>query len=68
MSDPFEEMQERVDDYLGIGVPYVFWVLSPRTRRGWIHTPAGITEAKDGILRTSNPDIAIPIAALFDQP
>ena len=55
-----------MDDYLAMGVPFV-WVLSPRSRRGWIHTPDGIKEAKDGILRTSNPDLAIPLSALFDD-
>ena len=65
-TDTLEGVQERVDDYLAMGVPFV-WFLSPRSRRGWIHTPDGIKEAKDGILRTSNPDLAIPLSALFDD-
>ncbi len=66
-TDRMEEIQERVDDYLAMGVPRV-WVLSPRSRRGWIHGPDGVREARDGILRTSDPDLAIPIASLFDEP
>ncbi len=65
-SDTIEDIQERVDDYLAMGVPFV-WVLSPRTRRGWIHTPDGVKEAKDGILRTAAPDLAIPLASLFHE-
>jgi Uma2 family endonuclease len=66
-TDRLEDIQERVDDYLAMGVPQV-WVLSPRTRRGWVHTADGVREAKDGILRTSDPDLAVPIASLFDEP
>jgi len=65
-SDSLESLQERIDDYLAFGVPYV-WVLSPKSRRGWIYTPDAIREAKDGVLRTENPDIAVPLVELFDQ-
>jgi Uma2 family endonuclease len=57
------EMQERVDDYLTFGVPYV-WVVNPKTRRGFIYTSEGMHEPKDGILTTSNPDIRVPLAGL----
>lgn len=63
-SDTIEDIQERVDDYLAMGVPFV-WVVSPRSRRGWIHTPDGVKEAKDGILRTTAPELAIALAPLF---
>jgi len=56
-------MQDRIDDYLTFGVPHV-WVLNPRTRRAFLYTPDGMREAKDGILRTQNPDIEVPIADL----
>lgn len=65
-SDSLDSMQERIDDYLTFGVPYV-WVISPKLRRGWIHTPDSIREAKDGILRTANPAVEVPIAELFDN-
>ena len=61
--DTVYRMQERIDDYLAFGVPYV-WVLNPSTRRGWIHTAAGVEEASDGMLRADT--IEVPIQALFD--
>jgi len=56
-------MQERIDDYLKFGVRYV-WVLDPRTRRAYSFTREGMREA-DGILRTSEPDIAVPLEEIF---
>jgi Uma2 family endonuclease len=63
--DRMSEMQERIGDYLSFGVPYV-WLLDPRTRRAYVHTPGQMHEVKDGMLRTSNPEIAVPLAELFD--
>ena len=60
------EVQERIDDYLVFGVRYV-WVINPRSRRAYIHTAEGSHEAKDGVLRTENPDIAISLAELFAE-
>jgi Uma2 family endonuclease len=62
--DTVESMQDRVDDYLAFGVPYV-WVISARTRRAWVHTPSGATEVRDGILRTENPEIIVRLFELF---
>ena len=61
--DSMDEVQSRIDDYLAFGVPYV-WVLNPRTRRGFVYTPDGMTEAKDGTLRTAGPDIEVPFSEL----
>jgi Uma2 family endonuclease len=61
--DSMYEMQDRIDDYLSFGVPYI-WVLNPRTRRAFVYTPDGMREAKDGMLRTQNPDIEVPLSAL----
>ncbi len=63
--DTVSSTVERLDDFLKMGVPNV-WVIDPRTRRGYRYTPEGILEAKDGILRTSNPLISVPLAAVFD--
>ena len=54
------DLQERIDDYLSFGVPHV-WVVNPLTLRAYHHTLDGMREAKDGILRTTNPDIAVPL-------
>jgi Uma2 family endonuclease len=56
---------EKIEEYLRMGVQHV-WVIDPRRRQGYHFTTDGMREAKDGILRTSNPDIAVPLAALFD--
>ena len=62
-SDRMMEMQERIDDYLNFGVRYV-WLLHPRTRRAFIYPPEAVQEVKDGILRTDDPDICVPLAEL----
>jgi Uma2 family endonuclease len=61
--DSMDEMQDRIYDYLSFGVPYV-WILNPRTRRAFLYTPDGVREAKDGILRTQDPDITVPFRGL----
>ena len=58
--DRAEDVQDCIDDYLGLGVPYV-WVINPRSCRAWIHTSEGSHEAKDGLLRTQNPEIIVPL-------
>lgn len=63
--DRMSEMQERINDYLVFGVPYV-WVVDPQTRRAYIHTSEGSREAKD-FLRTANPEIQVSVAEIFSQ-
>jgi Uma2 family endonuclease len=58
-------MQEKIDDDLRFGVPYI-WIINPRSRKGYVATEAGIVEARSGILQTSDPDIQVPLAELFD--
>jgi len=62
--DTMSRMLERAADYLAFGVAHV-WVLDPRTRRAYDYTPTGMQEAKDGILRTDDPQIAVPLAEIF---
>lgn len=62
--DRMSRMQERIDDYLKFGVFYV-WVIDPQTHRAWIYTPDSIREVRDGVLRTENPELAVPLADLF---
>jgi len=61
--DRLVEMQERVDDYLGFGVRYV-WVINPKTRQTWVYTPNGLQESRDGVLTTENPDIRVVLGDL----
>ena len=59
------EMLERVDDYLGFGVRYI-WVIDPRRRWAQIHEGSNIHEMRNGMLWTSSPDILVPFDQLFD--
>jgi len=62
--DRVARTQERIDDYLTFGVSYV-WVIDPETRRVWVHTSDGSCEAKDGILRTQNPELIVNLPEIF---
>ncbi len=57
-------LQEKIDDYLNFGVPFV-WVIDPRRQCAWVHTGNGSHEAKDRILRTANPLIEASLDELF---
>jgi Uma2 family endonuclease len=59
-------VQEKIDDYLAFGIPYV-WVVNPRTGRGYVHTAEAAREAKDGILRTADPVIELPLHELLGK-
>ena len=61
--DSMNDMQERIDDYLAFGVPHV-WVVNPRKWRAFQYSGDGMREAKDGILRTANPAIVVPLLEL----
>lgn len=63
--DTMEDMQEKIDDYLAFGVPYV-WIINPRLRKGYIATKAGLVEASSGVLETDDPNIRVPVAELFE--
>ncbi len=62
--DRISTMQERITDYLEMGVRYV-WILDPRKRKAYRATETGVQEISE--LRTENPDILIPIDALFEE-
>lgn len=62
--DRIERIQDRIDDYLKFGVSYV-WVINPRSRRAWVYTRDSIYEVKDGILKTENPQLTVPLAEIF---
>jgi Uma2 family endonuclease len=62
--DRLTEMLIRVDDYLSFGVPNIRMV-DPGARRGFVCTSAGTLEVKDLILRTTNPEIVLPLQEIF---
>jgi Uma2 family endonuclease len=61
--DRLFEMQERIDDYLTFGVPYV-WILDPGRRKAWRCTAGGMSEVSE--LRTEKPETVVPLAELFE--
>lgn len=61
--DRMAEMQERIDDYLDFGVRFV-WLIHPRTRRAFVYTKEGVSEMKDGVLCTTNPDLRVALHEL----
>jgi Uma2 family endonuclease len=63
--DRMSHMRERIDDYLSMGVRYV-WVLDPASRRAYVATAeSGLHEFKDTVLRTENPALDRPLDAVF---
>ena len=64
--DRMVRLQERIDDYLAFGVPNI-WVIDPMSRRAFVYTAEGSREAKDGILRTQNPELVVPLAEVFES-
>ena len=49
-----------------MGVRYV-WVIDPQTRRAFCYTPGEMHEVLDGVLRTNNHDVAVPLADAFEE-
>jgi len=60
--DRISDMQERVQDYLEFGVPYV-WLLDPKTRQAWRCSPGEMRQVPE--LRTENPAILVPLDEIF---
>lgn len=59
--DTINGMQDRIDDYLQFGAPNV-WVIDPAKHRGWRVTAEGWATATDGIMRTSDGRVAMPLS------
>ena len=60
------DIQQRIDDYLAFGVPYV-WVVDPRSRKAWVHTAGSVEDVTGGLLRTENPRIVVPLREIFAE-
>jgi Uma2 family endonuclease len=63
--DTFKSVTERLDDYHAMGVPNI-WVIEPHAKRGYAYTADGFLEAKDGVLRAADSEIAVPLAGIFE--
>jgi Uma2 family endonuclease len=53
-----------IADYLRMGVRFV-WLIDPRKRTATIYTASESLAVTDGILRTQNPNLEVPLADLF---
>ena len=63
--DRMSRIEVRINDYLAMGVPYV-WVLDPQTRQAFTATAAtGLQEVKSGVLQTENPALEVPLGEIF---
>ena len=64
--DSLGELQERVDDYAGLGVQYI-WAVDPWKRRGWLASTQGFLQPAGGILRIPSTPIQVSLAELFAE-
>src|SRR5258708_24665281 len=62
--DRMVRMNEKVKDYLAMGVRYV-WVIDPYVGTAWAHTSGASFEVTDGVMRTKNPDIEMPLSVVL---
>ena len=63
--DRWPRIQQRIDDYLTMGVPYV-WVLDPTSKTAYSATPKERTrQVTTGVLRTQNPSVDVPLGEIF---
>jgi Uma2 family endonuclease len=59
--DTMASTQDRLDEYLQFGVPNI-WVIDPWKHRGWRVTVEVWATAQDGVMRTDDDRIAMPLA------
>jgi len=62
--DQLGRVLAKVSDYLNFGVTFV-WVIDPRKQTATVYSATEVVQTQDRILRTQNPDIALPLAELF---
>jgi len=61
--DRWPRVQQRIDDYLAMGVPNV-WVLDPATKTAYAVTAQGTHQVAD-TLKTQNPSVEVPLSEIF---
>jgi len=62
--DRWPRIQQRIDDYLSMGVPYV-WVLDPAAKTAYSVTGNTGTNQVTGVLKTLNPSVELPLSEIF---
>ena len=64
--DSLGELQERVNDYAGLGVEHI-WAIDPWKRLGYLASTAGFQRPRDGVLGISGTPIELKLADLFAE-
>ena len=64
--DTMSSMQDRLDDYLKFGVCNI-WVIDPWKRRAWTITKEGWHAVLDGMLRTADGLIELPVEEVLPE-
>jgi len=64
--DTLDQLQEVIDDYTRMGVPYS-WIINPWKRDAYIGSSEGFEKVPDRIFRTTSPhpDLAVPLDELY---
>jgi Uma2 family endonuclease len=62
--DRWPRIQQRIDDYLAMGVPYV-WVLDPAAKTAYSVTRTAGTNQVTDVLKTLNPSVELPLNEIF---
>ena len=62
--DQMRRVLAKIADYLEFGVRYV-WLIDPRKQTAIAYTANEALPVSDGVLRTQNPDLAVPLSELF---
>jgi Uma2 family endonuclease len=65
-ADTLTELQERVDDYLGMGVEHV-WAVDPWKRLGYVASRRGFEQPVDGVLAVAGTAIRVSLAEVFAE-
>lgn len=64
--DQWARVKERINDFLAMGVGYV-WVIDAQTSQAYIATPVeGLREVKDGVLITERPAFRVRLSELAE--
>ena len=62
--DRWPRIQQRIDDYIAMGVPYV-WVLDPAAKTAYSVTRTAGTNQVTDVLKTDNPSVELPLSEIL---
>jgi Uma2 family endonuclease len=66
-NDTLDQLQDVVDDYARLGVPYC-WMINPWKRIAYVGSATGFERVPDGVFRTAvpHPELTIPLSELYN--